>query len=70
MQTDLFSFDLLYNSYSDDEARVEVVSGREFDEIHHWHSLEPLSDDYERTKAEGVHNQNKNMCYAIYFIIK
>ena len=24
--------------------------GREFDERHHWHSLKPLSDDYDRTK--------------------
>ena len=24
--------------------------GREFDERYHWHSLKPLSDDYDRTK--------------------
>ncbi|XP_068760168.1 probable ATP-dependent RNA helicase DDX60 isoform X4 [Montipora capricornis] len=24
--------------------------GREFDELYHWHSLKPLSDDYDRTK--------------------
>ena len=24
--------------------------GREFDERYHWHSLRPLSDDYDRTK--------------------
>ena len=32
---------------SDDET---PNVGREFDERYHWHSLKPLSDDYDRTK--------------------
>ena len=32
---------------SDDEI---LNVGREFDERYHWHSLKPLSDDYDRTK--------------------
>lgn len=32
---------------SDDE--ISNV-GQEFDELYHWHSLKPLSDDYDRTK--------------------
>ena len=26
--------------------------GREFDERYHWHSLKPLSDDYDRTNKD------------------
>ena len=26
--------------------------GRAFDELYHWHSLTPLSDDYDRTKND------------------
>ena len=62
------SFNLFYNCYSDDETMAEVVSGREFDEIHHWHSLKPISDDYERTKAEGVYNQVKT-CAKPYILL-
>ena len=38
---------MLRREMSDDE--VPNV-GREFDERYHWHSLKPLSDDYDRTK--------------------
>ena len=34
-----------------DETEDEVLLiGKEFDEQYHWHSLRPLSDDYDRTK--------------------
>ena len=38
---------MLRRETSDDE--IPNV-GREFDERYHWHSLMPLSDDYDRTK--------------------
>ena len=38
---------LLRREMSDDD--IPNV-GREFDERYHWHSLKPLSDDYDRTK--------------------
>ena len=38
-------------SFCRDENEDEVFNiGREFDEIYHWHSLKPLSDDHDRTK--------------------
>ncbi|XP_078360874.1 putative ATP-dependent RNA helicase DDX60 isoform X2 [Oculina patagonica] len=39
------------NAMAGDESEDEVFNiGREFDERYHWHSLKPLSDDYDRTK--------------------
>ena len=36
-----------------DKDEDEVFNiGREFDELYHWHSLKPLSDDFDRTKAD------------------
>ena len=40
------SFMLCRETSDDDIPNV----GREFDERYHWHSLRPLSDDYDRTK--------------------
>ena len=40
---------LLMHSREMSEDEIPNV-GREFDERHHWHSLKPLSDDYDRTK--------------------
>ena len=40
---------LLRREMSDDD--ISNV-GREFDERYHWHSLKPLSDDYDRTKKD------------------
>ncbi|CAH3109016.1 unnamed protein product [Pocillopora meandrina] len=39
------------NAMSEEMSDDEVPNvGREFDERYHWHSLKPLSDDYDRTK--------------------
>ncbi|XP_027035542.1 probable ATP-dependent RNA helicase DDX60 [Pocillopora damicornis] len=39
------------NAMAGDETEDEVLLiGKEFDEQYHWHSLRPLSDDYDRTK--------------------
>lgn len=38
-------------SYSDDPIVTSLVKHKEFDELVHWHSHRPLSDDYDRTKA-------------------
>ncbi|XP_015768450.1 PREDICTED: probable ATP-dependent RNA helicase DDX60 [Acropora digitifera] len=41
------------NTMAGDEDEDEVFNiGREFDELYHWHSLRPLSDDFDRTKAD------------------
>jgi len=43
------------NAMAGDKDEDEVVNcyiGREFDELYHWHSLKPLSDDFDRTKAD------------------
>ncbi|XP_020629551.1 probable ATP-dependent RNA helicase DDX60 [Orbicella faveolata] len=41
------------NAMAGDEDGDEVFNvGREFDERYHWHSLRPLSDDFDRTKAD------------------
>ena len=40
---------LLRREMSDDD--IPNV-GREFDERYHWHSLKPLSDDYDRTNKD------------------
>ena len=42
---------MLRRETSDDE--IPSV-GREFDERYHWHSLRPLSDDYDRTKKSII----------------
>lgn len=39
------------NAMAGDDTEGEgLLIGKEFDERHHWHSLRPLSDDYDRTK--------------------
>ncbi|XP_044173202.1 probable ATP-dependent RNA helicase DDX60 isoform X1 [Acropora millepora] len=42
------------NAMAGDEDEDEPVFniGREFDEVYHWHSLRPLSDDFDRTTAD------------------
>ncbi|KAB1262277.1 putative ATP-dependent RNA helicase DDX60 [Camelus dromedarius] len=37
---------------SDDPAVTSLVRQKEFDELVHWHSHRPLSDDYDRTKCQ------------------
>ncbi|CAH3109024.1 unnamed protein product [Pocillopora meandrina] len=62
----------LVNDYAGDirteiNAMAEEMSdgdipnvGREFDERYHWHSLKPLSDDYDRTKKSITDNPPEN----------
>lgn len=38
-------------SYSDDPIVTSLVKHKEFDELVHWHSHRPLSDDYDRRKV-------------------
>ena len=38
-------------SRSDDPIVSSLVKHKEFDDLLHWHSHRPLSDDYDRTKA-------------------
>lgn len=38
-------------SHSDDPIVTSLVKHKEFDELVHWHSRKPLSDDYDRTKG-------------------
>ncbi|CAH3109010.1 unnamed protein product [Pocillopora meandrina] len=63
---------VLVNDYAGDirseiNAMAEETSdddipniGREFDERYHWHSLRPLSDDYDRTKKSITDNPPDN----------
>ncbi|XP_045319557.1 probable ATP-dependent RNA helicase DDX60 isoform X1 [Leopardus geoffroyi] len=37
---------------SDDPVVTSLVKQKEFDELVHWHSHRPLSDDYDRTKCQ------------------
>ncbi|XP_019521038.1 PREDICTED: probable ATP-dependent RNA helicase DDX60 isoform X2 [Hipposideros armiger] len=37
---------------SDDPILTSLVKHKEFDELVHWHSRRPLSDDYDRTKCQ------------------
>jgi len=39
-------------SHSDDPIVTSLVKQKEFDELVHWHSHRPLSDDYDRTKCQ------------------
>jgi len=43
-------FSVCFSFRDEDEDEVFNI-GREFDELYHWHSLRPLSDDFDRTKA-------------------
>lgn len=45
-------------SPSDNPIVSSLVKHKEFDELVHWHSHRPLSDDYDRTKA----NFNGELC--------
>lgn len=36
----------------DDPRVTALVKHKEFDELMHWHSRRPLSDDYDRTKCQ------------------
>ncbi|XP_014448286.1 probable ATP-dependent RNA helicase DDX60, partial [Tupaia chinensis] len=38
---------------SDDPIVTSLVKQKEFDELVHWHSHKPLSDDYDRTKCQS-----------------
>ena len=38
--------------FRDDVDDTVFYEGRAFDELYHWHSLRPLSDDYDRTKSD------------------
>lgn len=42
----------LYFFFRDEDENEVFNIGREFDELYHWHSLKPLSDDFDRTKAD------------------
>lgn len=41
-----------FSSHSDDPIVTSLVKQKEFDELVHWHSHRPLSDDYDRTKGQ------------------
>ncbi|KFO30865.1 Putative ATP-dependent RNA helicase DDX60, partial [Fukomys damarensis] len=43
---------------SDDPIVTSLVKQKEFDELVHWHSHRPLSDDYDRTKSNFAENSN------------
>jgi len=43
---------LLCFSFRDEDEEQVFNIGREFDELYHWHSRRPLSDDFDRTKAD------------------
>lgn len=45
------SLSVCFSFRDEDEDEVFHI-GREFDELYHWHSLKPLSDDFDRTKAD------------------
>lgn len=57
-----------------DETKDEVFPiGKEFDELYHWHSLKPLSDDFDRTKqafeGEALKAKHGNLhCKKFFFI--
>ncbi|XP_021120572.1 probable ATP-dependent RNA helicase DDX60 isoform X1 [Heterocephalus glaber] len=43
---------------SDDPIVTSLVKQKEFDELVHWHSHRPLSDDYDRTKSNFAEKSN------------
>ena len=57
-----------------DETEDKVFPiGKEFDELYHWHSLKPLSDDFDRTKqafkGEALKAKHGNLhCKKFFFI--
>ncbi|CAH3109026.1 unnamed protein product [Pocillopora meandrina] len=51
------------NAMSEEMSDDEIPNvGREFDERYHWHSLKPLSDDYDRTKKSITEKPPKDLC--------
>lgn len=45
---------------SDDPIVTSLVKHKEFDELVHWHSHRPLSDDYDRTKVNSGDRRDPN----------
>lgn len=43
----------------DDDVEEIFEIGREFDERYHWHTLKPLTDDYDRTKQNITGDEKK-----------
>uniref|UniRef100_A0A671EKB7 DExD/H-box helicase 60 n=1 Tax=Rhinolophus ferrumequinum TaxID=59479 RepID=A0A671EKB7_RHIFE len=43
---------------SDDPAVTSLCKKKEFDELIHWHSHRPLSDDFERTRCNSVKSKD------------
>jgi hypothetical protein len=53
---------------SDDPIVTSLVKHKEFDELVHWHSHRPLSDDYDRTKVNsGGEHADSAERISIYF---
>ncbi|XP_054845747.1 probable ATP-dependent RNA helicase DDX60 isoform X2 [Eublepharis macularius] len=59
---------------SDDPVVVSLKKQKEFDELLHWHSRRPLSDDYDRTKGQfqakdpwALRNQQKLQAYQRFY---
>ncbi|KAH0516218.1 putative ATP-dependent RNA helicase DDX60 [Microtus ochrogaster] len=50
---------------SDDPIVSALVKHKEFDELVHWHSHRPLSDDYDRTKANFKGETTKDFSIAV-----
>ena len=51
-------------SFREESGEEELFNiGREFDERYHWHSLKPLSDDYDRTKETITGKDERTLFY-------
>ena len=63
----LFICFICFSFRIEDEDEVFNI-GREFDELYHWHSLRPLSDDFERTKADECKNVYEKVLEVDHFL--
>uniref|UniRef100_A0A9L0SQV0 DExD/H-box helicase 60 n=1 Tax=Equus caballus TaxID=9796 RepID=A0A9L0SQV0_HORSE len=48
-----YYYEIEYSRGIDDPAVLSLSKKREFDELTHWHSARPLSDDFERTRCSS-----------------
>lgn len=62
-------------SHSDDPIVTSLVKQKEFDELVHWHSHKPLSDDYDRSRCQfdgklcDSSDINLNLLYSLPLIL-
>lgn len=66
----LISACLMFVYFSNDPAITSLIKYKEFDELRHWHSGRPLTEEYERVRcnADGK-AESPHVCFGYNSIV-